>query len=69
VGKISPWERMLKLVLLLFFFFPAVAAWCALDLTAWEKSPSSGRDSVFLAGQSPLSLPGPLAQDLIKRLL
>lgn len=40
-----------------------------MESTGWEKVPSSGTDSLFLAQESLLSLPGTFAQDLIKRLL
>lgn len=43
-------------------------SWSILEWTGWEKVPSSGMDSLFLAQQSPLLLPGTFAQDLIKRL-
>lgn len=42
---------------------------CVLEWTGWGKVPSSGMDSLFLAQQSLLFLPGILAQDLIKSLL
>lgn len=48
--------------------FPSCSR-CVLEWTGWEKVPGSGTDSLFLAQQSPLSLPGTFAQDLIKRLL